>query len=149
MCVAGSQKPMQAAIPLPPPPGVLGLAPLRVGEPDRSTPLDPPVANWSGSCGRDGAIVTGSSCRGGRPSEGPVDGVSGVNGVGPVPLMPVPEVLGKPRWLDPKPPDMPPLPVLVPAPRPGANLLGAPGIVVAAEPGRMVVIEPGSSGIIA
>jgi hypothetical protein len=79
MCVAGSQKPMQAAMPLPPPPGVLGVDPLE--EPgDRLIPLDPPVANWSGSCGRDGAIVCGSSCLGGSPSDGPVDGVSGVKG---------------------------------------------------------------------
>ena len=45
--------------------------------------VEPPVENCSGSCGNGGAIW-GSSCIGGRLSEGPLDEVSGVSGAGPV-----------------------------------------------------------------
>jgi hypothetical protein len=37
--------------------------------------------------------MSGSSCRGGRLSEGPVDGVCGVKGSGPLKLAPVLELL--------------------------------------------------------
>jgi hypothetical protein len=81
---------MQSTSRLPPPPGVLGAVSLGLDEPgDRARVLtvDPPVANCVGSCGESGAM-SGSSCLGGRLSEGPVDGVSGVNGRGPLKLTP-------------------------------------------------------------
>jgi hypothetical protein len=91
MCVAGSQKPIQSVNRLPPPPGVLGADSLGLDEPgDRARVLlagVPPVANWVGSCGESGAM-SGSSCRAGRLSEGPVDGVCGVKGSGPLKLTP-------------------------------------------------------------
>ncbi len=91
MCVAGSQKPMQSVRRLPPPPGVLGADSLGLDEPgDRASVLlagVPPVANWVGSCGDSGAM-SGSSCRAGRLSEGPVDGICGVKGSGPLKLTP-------------------------------------------------------------
>jgi hypothetical protein len=60
MCVAFSQKPMQAASDLPPPPGALGAVSLALveelpGESARLLCSDPPVENWSGSCGDSGA----------------------------------------------------------------------------------------------
>jgi len=91
MCVAGSQKPMQSVSRLPPPPGVLGADSLGLDEPGDSASVllagVPPVANWVGSCGERGAM-SGSSCRAGRLSEGPVDGVCGVKGSGPLKLTP-------------------------------------------------------------
>src|SRR5882672_7581979 len=64
MCVAGSQKPMQSAKDLPPPPGALGADWL--GLPGDSAkpfpplelfpPVEPPVENCDGSCGERGAI---------------------------------------------------------------------------------------------
>ena len=57
MCVAGSQKSMQARSVLPPPPGALGTDSL--GEPGDSARLlfvVPPVANWVGSWGERGAM---------------------------------------------------------------------------------------------
>jgi len=60
MCVAASQKPMQSASDLPPPPGLLGAASLALPLPDEvpgerasEEPLDepPPVANWLGKGG--------------------------------------------------------------------------------------------------
>ena len=59
MCVAGSQKFIQACSDLPPPPGVLGADSL--GEPGDSARLlfvgVPPVANWVDSWGERGATV--------------------------------------------------------------------------------------------
>jgi len=55
MCVAASQKPMQSASVLPPPPGLLGAASLGLpladevpGERARLGEEPPPVANWLG-----------------------------------------------------------------------------------------------------
>jgi hypothetical protein len=81
---------MQSTSRLPPPPGVLGADSLGLDEPgDRARVLtvDPPVANCVGNCGESGAM-SGSSCLGGRLSEGPVDGVRGVKGSGPLKLTP-------------------------------------------------------------
>ena len=62
MCVAGSQKPMQSAKVLPPPPGALGADSLGLAdeEPGDSARLlapgePPPVANCVDSCGESGA----------------------------------------------------------------------------------------------
>ena len=62
MCVAGSQKPMQSAKVLPPPPGALGAYSLGLAdeEPGDSARLlapgePPPVANCVDSCGESGA----------------------------------------------------------------------------------------------
>lgn len=77
------------------PPGVLGLPSPALAEPDRSTRLDPSVANRSASGGKGGAIL-GSSCAGGRPSEGPVDGGSGLKGIGPELLIRAPALLDEP-----------------------------------------------------
>src|SRR5262245_6300553 len=58
MCVAGSQKSMQACSVLPPPPGALGAVSL--GEPGESARLlfvVPPVANSVGSWGESGAMA--------------------------------------------------------------------------------------------
>jgi hypothetical protein len=114
ICVADSQKPMQSTSRLPPPPGVLGADSLGLDEPGdkaRVLTVDPPVANCVGSCGESGAMF-GSSCLGGRLSEGPVDGVSGVNGRGPLKLTPALVVL--------EPLDLPevllPLPLVCPDP---------------------------------
>ncbi len=78
---------------MPPPPGVLG-DPVAPGDnASVFTPDDPPVANCSGSCGKGGAIC-GSSCMGGRLSDGPVEGVSGVKGADPeLPAPPLADVL--------------------------------------------------------
>ena len=100
MCVADSQKPMQSTSRLPPPPGVLGAVSLGLDEPGeraRVLTVDPPVANCVGSCGESGAM-SGSSCLGGRLSEGPVDGVSGVNGRGPLKPTPTLVVLSR-HWI--------------------------------------------------
>jgi hypothetical protein len=122
ICVAGSQKPIHAARSLPPPPGALGADSLGLDEPgDRAilVPVDPPVENCSGSCGKGGAIW-GSSCLGGRLSEGPVEGVIVGKGNGPVlPIITLELLAG-------------PLPR--PDPELGGDRLGDPGIAVAAEP---------------
>src|SRR5262249_48054419 len=58
MCVAGSQKSIQACSVLPPPPGALGADSL--GEPGDSARLPvvvPPVANAVGSWGERGAMT--------------------------------------------------------------------------------------------
>src|SRR5262245_65698865 len=60
MCVAGSQKSIQACSVLPPPPGVLGADSL--GEPGDSARLlfvVPPVASWVGSWGVGVAMAAG------------------------------------------------------------------------------------------
>lgn len=72
---------------MPPPPGELG-DPVEPGDKARFTPVDPPVENCSGSCGNGGAIW-GSSCMGGRLADGPVEGVSGVKGAGPLFMTPL------------------------------------------------------------
>lgn len=60
MCVARSQKPMQASNVLPPPPGALGADSLglELAPGDRASELAvlPPVENCSGNCGESGAI---------------------------------------------------------------------------------------------
>src|SRR5581483_8324849 len=70
MCVAGSQKAMQSARDLPPPPGVLGADSLGLGEPgDKARLLDgglPPVENCVSSCGESGAM--GGACGAGAAS---------------------------------------------------------------------------------
>ena len=68
MCVARSQKPMQACKDLPPPPGALGANSLGLpddepGDRARELVVEPPVANCSGSCGDSGAI-SGTLCIG-------------------------------------------------------------------------------------
>ena len=66
MCVSRSQKPMQAASDLPPPPGALGADALGLTEeepPGDSARLGcatPPVANCVGSCGERGAMGASS-----------------------------------------------------------------------------------------
>jgi len=107
MCVAGSQKPMQSVRRLPPPPGVLGADSLGLDElGDRARVLlagVPPVANCVGSCGDSGAM-SGSSCRAGRLSEGPVDGVCGAKGSGPLKLTPALLLEPEPDLLEEPPP---------------------------------------------
>jgi hypothetical protein len=98
MCVAASQKPMQSASDLPPPPGLLGadwlglLLPDEVpGERASEEPPEepPPVANWLGkgsdngdSVGTVGVVVAGTPAGGVNPAEGVDDnGVDGAAGV--------------------------------------------------------------------
>jgi hypothetical protein len=98
MCVAASQKPMQSASDLPPPPGLLGadwlglLLPDEVpGERASAEPPEepPPVANWLGkgsdigdSVGTLGVVVAGTPAGGVNPAEGVGDnGVDGAAGV--------------------------------------------------------------------
>jgi hypothetical protein len=112
---------MQSTSRLPPPPGVLGAVSLGLDEPGeraRVLTVDPPVANCVGSCGESGAM-SGSSCLGGRLSEGPVDGVSGVNGRGPLKLTPALVVLEPPLDL---PDVLLPLPLGCPDPEVGGDL---------------------------
>jgi hypothetical protein len=94
MCVAASQKPMQSASDLPPPPGLLGadwlglLLPDEVsGERASEEPPEepPPVANWLGkgsdigdSVGTVDVVVAGAPAGGVNPAEGVGD-----NGVDP------------------------------------------------------------------
>ena len=94
MCVAASQKPMQSASALPPPPGLLGadwlglLLPEEVlGERASEEPPEepPPVANWLGkgsdkgdSVGTVEVVVAGAPAGGVNPAEGVGD--NGVNG---------------------------------------------------------------------
>jgi hypothetical protein len=103
MCVAASQKPMQSASVLPPPPILLGAAslglPLADGEPGERARLGeepPPVANWLGKGGDIGdsggtvdpgcavgpgdtggvivgKVVVGAESRGLRAGEPPAD----------------------------------------------------------------------------
>src|SRR5262245_6346310 len=70
MCVSRSQKPMQSASVLPPPPGALGADSLGLPEelPGDNAKLgcvEPPVANCIGSCGDSGAM--GASSGSGSP----------------------------------------------------------------------------------
>jgi hypothetical protein len=96
MCVAASQKPMQSASDLPPPPGVLGADWLGLpfpgevpGERARLGEPPPPVANWLGkgsdngdSVGTVDVVVAGAPAGGVSPAEGvgdnDVDGAAGV-----------------------------------------------------------------------
>ena len=98
MCVAASQKPMQSASDLPPPPGLLGADWLGLPLPDEVSgeraseepPEEPPpVANWLGkgsdigdSVGTLGVVVAGTPAGGVNPAEGVgdnvVDGAAGV-----------------------------------------------------------------------
>ena len=96
MCVAASQKPMQSASDLPPPPGLLGADWLELPLPDEvpgerasGEPPPPPVANWLGkgsdigdSVGTLGVVVAGTPAGGVNPAEGVGDnGVNGAAGV--------------------------------------------------------------------
>jgi hypothetical protein len=66
MCVSRSQKPMQSASDLPPPPGALGADSLGLGAEEalgdsaRLGCVTPPVANCVGSCGERGAMGASS-----------------------------------------------------------------------------------------
>ena len=66
MCVSWSQKPMQSASDLPPPPGVLGADSLglaageALGDSAKLGCVTPPVANCVGSCGERGAMGASS-----------------------------------------------------------------------------------------
>jgi hypothetical protein len=103
MCVAASQKPMQSASDLPPPPGLLAADSLGLplpaeapGERASEEPPEelPPVANWPGKgsdmgdsgatvdpgCAVVGVVVVGTPADGVRPAEGAGD--AGDNGVG-------------------------------------------------------------------
>src|SRR5262245_13237900 len=82
MCVAASQKPMQSASDLPPPPGLLGADSLGLEEevPGDSARLGeelPPVANWVGN-GSDMGESAGSAGSGVAGAAGPVAAGSGV-----------------------------------------------------------------------
>src|SRR5262245_28058068 len=89
MCVSRSQKPMQSASVLPPPPGALGANSLGLpgevpGESARLLGAEPPVANWVGSCGDSGAM--GASCGAGAASaDGTVLGSGADGGAGVLP----------------------------------------------------------------
>jgi hypothetical protein len=84
MCVPRSQKPMQSASVLPPPPGALGAVSLGLPPEDPGvrarlgrTMLE--VANCSGSCGERGA--TGASSGSASPiAEGGVAAMTGAGG---------------------------------------------------------------------
>ena len=105
MCVAASQKPMQSASDLPPPPGLLGadslglLLPGEVPRASEEPPEEPlPVANWLGkgsdngdSVGTVDVVVAGAPAGGVNPAEGvgdkgvsppEGDGAAGVVGLG-------------------------------------------------------------------
>lgn len=95
MWVAASQKPMQSAKVLPPPPGALGVdwleLPEAPGDRARLLPdVTPPVANCVGSCGESGATA-GVCWVGGRVDDGPVDGGTVVAGA--LELPPLPELI--------------------------------------------------------
>jgi hypothetical protein len=66
MCVSRSQKPMQSASDLPPPPGALGADSLGLGAEEalgdsaRLGCVTPPVANCVGNCGERGAMGASS-----------------------------------------------------------------------------------------
>jgi len=93
MCVAASQKPMQSASDLPPPPGLLGADWLELPLPDEvpgerasGEPPPPPVANWLGkgsdigdSVGTLGVVVAGTPAGGVNPAEGVGDPPEGVD----------------------------------------------------------------------
>ena len=94
MCVAASQKPMQSASPLPPPPGLLGADWLGLLLPDEVSgerarlgePPPPPVANWLGkgsdrgdSVGTVEVVVAGAPAGGVNPAEGVGDPPEGVD----------------------------------------------------------------------
>jgi hypothetical protein len=98
MCVAASQKPMQSASDLPPPPGLLGADWLGLLPPDEVSgeraseepPEEPlPVANWLGkgsdngdSVGTVDVVAAGAPAGGVNPAEGVGDnGVDGAAGV--------------------------------------------------------------------
>ena len=94
MCVAASQKPMQSASDLPPPPGLLGADSLGLPLPDevpgeraRLGAEPPPVANWLGNgsdmgesggavdpgcavVGAVGVVVAGAPAGGASPADG-------------------------------------------------------------------------------
>ena len=107
MCVPASQKPMQSASALPPPPGLLGVVSLVLpdeapGERARLGEEPPPVANWLGNgsdmgdsggvtepgcavVGAVGVVVAGAPPGGVNPAEGvgdnDVDGAADVLGL--------------------------------------------------------------------
>jgi hypothetical protein len=106
MCVAASQKPIQSASALPPPPGLLGADSLGLlpGESARFGEEPPPVANWLGKgsdmddsggavdpgcavVGAAGVGVAGTPAGGVSPADGvvdnEVDGAPGEVGAGP------------------------------------------------------------------
>jgi hypothetical protein len=106
MCVAASQKPIQSASALPPPPGLLGADSLGLlpGESARFGEEPPPVANWLGKgsdmgdsggavdpgcavVGAAGVGVAGTPAGGVSPADGvvdnEVDGAPGAVGAGP------------------------------------------------------------------
>lgn len=106
ICVAASQKPMQSASALPPPPGLLGADSLGLapGESARLGEEPPPVANWLGNgsdmgdsggafdpgcavVGAVGVVVAGTPDGGVSPAEGvddnEVDGAPGEVGAVP------------------------------------------------------------------
>jgi hypothetical protein len=85
MCVAASQKPMQSASVLPPPPGALGadslglLLPEFPGERARLGAPPPPVANW---LGKGSAMGASPGCAVGVGVATPPGGVNPPDGVG-------------------------------------------------------------------
>ena len=103
MCVAASQKPMQSASDLPPPPGLLGADWLELPLPDEvpgerasGEPPPPPVANWLGKgsdigdsggavdpgcavVGAVGVVVAGTPAGDVSPAEGVGDPPEGVD----------------------------------------------------------------------
>src|SRR4030095_13080964 len=98
VCVAASQKPMQSASDLPPPPGLLGADWLELPLPDEgpgegaseeAPQAPPPVAIWrvkgsdiGDSVGTWGVVVAGTPAGGVNPAEGVGDnGVDGAAGV--------------------------------------------------------------------
>jgi hypothetical protein len=96
MCVPLSQKPMQSASDLPPPPGALGADSLGLLEEDPGesarllVPVDPPVENCVGSCGDSGAIADGWDAGDPIWDDGAVAlGVEGDAG-GPLDMIPLP-----------------------------------------------------------
>lgn len=86
MCVPASQKLMQSASDLPPPPGLLGADSLGLevevaGDRARFGEEPPPVANWVGS-GSDMGERAGSAGSGVAGAAGPVAAGRGAAGVG-------------------------------------------------------------------
>ena len=84
MCVAASQKPMQSASALPPPPGLLGADDVP-GERARLGEEPPSVANWLGKgsdMGDSGATDPGCAVVGVVVAGAPPGGVSPAEGVG-------------------------------------------------------------------
>jgi hypothetical protein len=97
ICVSRSQKPMQAASVLPPPPGALGADSLGLdedvpGERARLLGADPLVANCVGSCGDSGA--TGASSGMGAAIADGVVVTSGAGGGADVLMVTVERVAG-------------------------------------------------------